>query len=234
MNRLLYYVPGLNAVNDDALAKAGLDHLVGCSLAYRGVSQGPDGGKGAVFSCSPRPRRRTLIPWRGCPTNDDMIGYYPKVQDWTKCGERPLWVGWRRNELPGPDAFARVEQVGGYEVELADGNLWTIPPASAIPRRIRYGADGVIIREAGTRHAAYTAAAERILEWAKSEDEVPYTDYVETLSQALAVNYCISVVEVLALGLIDDECAQDVASAMWDGPKFAAMLDIEKKADGAA
>jgi hypothetical protein len=106
-----------------SLAAVGLDHLDAVAFS-QDIPRGPDGSPGKLFtfdSSSTTDRgydARTVwtpaIAWSGLPAGRYFVGYMPDDQ-------------------PAPQDLASDDAVGGYPVELGDGNVWDLPDVADMP-----------------------------------------------------------------------------------------------------
>lgn len=121
MAGLVYYLAGKTPpVTRKDIVEAGIGYAYadGEPVTPCGVRTGP-GKKAGVVVGNPN---RTPV---------NMIGYYPKDQEWMKIPGREVWVAARKGNYPMPEELLRGEdeRLPGHEVRLADGNDWVVPLA---------------------------------------------------------------------------------------------------------
>lgn len=114
MNELIYFLPDVEAKRLDAtgIQKYLGDRFDGLSPTPFPCPDGPDGLSGTVLSVS-------------------GDGYYADQQEWHAF--KRFHVGWQKGKQPGPADLIRPKPLRGMEIELADGNAWTIPVAVLQP-----------------------------------------------------------------------------------------------------
>lgn len=218
MNGFLYYIPGQPEATPESV---GLEAtFAGASVPSGEVtgSGGPDGNHGKVYALG-----------------DTVCGYYPDTQEWRKCGA--FWLGWYRDETPGPQVLERNELIGGHRVKLCDGNEWLVPVArsfpngTCLPERILIGPDGEWIKEIIPEYVAMSQKAEVI--WKSAESTGEFTETFEESADmalmALSINYRIGRHEVGALELFTTQNLSDVLLALVDWPTVEWLLKEDSK-----
>lgn len=206
MRVMLYYIPGYakHSVDKRELAGLGLGHLAGMSLPAVKVNGGPDKGHGVLVM--PLPQGSDTALHKKC-------GYKAAEQDWfawKRAGEAPtpptIWCGWYRGEQPGPQDLRRPERHAvNLPVELADGKVWEFTPAEELPRAFCLGDGGAVVSRFQQKYARFQEADDWLAEWMRdgSRSE-PIREIIARLATLLGINYRVSALEVLALGLIDE------------------------------
>ena len=128
------------------------------SFDSRGVTGGPSGKNGMIFSMKGRLKGNADIGLR----------YEPKAQTWQKTKEG-FWVGYWNDHKPTPADLQRNTIQGGYKIALNDGNQWIIPiirqvetQGSALPEVMTMNAEGEIIFQPLEKYVEVTQMAERV------------------------------------------------------------------------
>lgn len=132
--------------------------------------------------------------------------------------------------------------VRGYEVELADGQSWTVPivrtprwealsvrpfgagrdlDRTCLPRASGFAADGQPVRRVRSDHAALWEEYRELLEplWLQRLDG-SYAAQYDLAVRTLAVNYRLDGPLAAALGLLDEDSAREVLECAADAPFF--------------
>jgi len=208
----------------EELRRLGLAHLIGEPLAWRGCAAGPAGLAGTVLAAG---------------AEAQAIGYYPDEQEWREITPAlgrdeqagRCWVGRRRGEAPGPEDLARRVRRAGYEVRLGDGRVWTIPPVRFLPSKYGLSETGEFLADPLPEYAPLTRQAEalraEVLETVHAALErraEPPTRLIqgrqvyELCAAFLAINYRVGIVEVSALGLLNDQTLPALMAAILDLP----------------
>lgn len=170
---------------------AGMEHVI--------VERGPDGGRGAIVCVSGS-------------RESSRIGYYRERQVWTEIPNDEgdgisHWVGWDKDAKPKPEDLERPFQVGGWPIQLGDGNRWVIPAvhaqASTLPRAARLvkgtmqfvHLDGyeAIVSETDQILSRIAGIAEGTV---RAQDLL--ADCVSYAAHVLAVNYRVRLAECLS------------------------------------
>jgi hypothetical protein len=202
-------------------------------ITHQVIANGPDGGGGIIFAGGIYHDR----------TN--RVGVYHDQQTWQKIPGGNLWLGWYRDELPGPTDLARSKMVAGREVLLGDGNQWTVPVAIAfvdgsdgllhrqnmLPAKMAIGDDGAWT--VGDVVPNYAALYEVAKSWWDRDDGVTIADATNWCCTALATNYRISAVEASVLGLFDTETYKQILDVVIDFETLA-RRQTEKKSERSA
>lgn len=230
MSGLAYFLPGVESVTRERIERAGLGYLFDGSRGpgpdVRETQSGPDGGPGRFFTvagCRGRGElARELL-------DEDLAreAGAPSRLSWSPIPGGPAWLGLHLSAVPSPEDLARTKRVDGYEVELGDGHLWTVPLVrkrggeTSLPRALRW--DGRDWRRGDVRplYRALYAAGLRIWEQVTAGadgEPVTLTEETTTCVGALALNYRVGPAEVSALGLLDTDSAQRVVGALIDLP----------------
>jgi hypothetical protein len=144
---------------------------------------------------------------------------------------------------PKPMDLARKEMIGGHDVKLPDGNLWTIPVCRefqesgqyriALPQKMDLDASGEWVTDVIV--AKHQQLWDASCDWfdfiiANSGDEsdetieVMVSDVADSCVLALSTNYRVSKIEVAMLGLLTSVSRADVMNATIDLPAVEDQL----------
>jgi hypothetical protein len=186
---------------------------------------------------------------------EDLTGYYPENQTWVGPDELRLpedgpdwWLGWPEGSPPEPEELRRPEAIGGYPVEMGDGNTWHVPPArrwdgspGALPATLTVGPGGEEQRQVKPEYRDILEEVEEIADdWyelfrlqREGKDDVELTLQsvpLDVMIRMLALNYRIGRPEVNALGLITTSNRMQISTAVLDVGAYLQMnTDVEKK-----
>jgi len=181
----------------------------------------------------------------GPPGCDGPVRYDPAAQDWYPAGPDAgpdFFFGFDRNRPPGPGDLQRVEILAGAPVRLGDGAEWIIPIARQLPRRRTLSRDGHPEARVLEKFAAlFDMALEvwdqydrlaRIVRARQVAAEPEADDLAsamtpereeEILVAAIRANYRIGYWETRALGLLDDNCEQEILRVLIDWDSMMAI-----------
>jgi hypothetical protein len=216
---LCYYIPGRQGATLDVLRDLGLGHAFEeATPKGRLAGRGPDDGEGLFIA----------------PTDGRGLSRARTDLAWQKAPGQTWWIG--TNGSGDPKALARDEQIDGHLVKLGDGNEWLVPVArsfargSVLPESLVLGDDGVSwVGEPLERFVAISAKAESVelaFRGDLPEDAVPLDmlqEGAQIVTEALALNYRVSALEVSALRLLTGPI---IARALWafiDGPTLESV-----------
>lgn len=156
-------------------------------------------------------------------------------------GKPGLFLGFDPDRRPTPKDCARSEQSPGHPVELADGSVWTIPPArlvdgsSGLPQLVQWnGEHWVPNGHTPDNEALFSAACViwDLVVGTEGAQAVTVNDSLNLACQAIAVNYALGPAEISALGLIDTRAAERVLLALIDWPSAEALARGKAEAAG--
>lgn len=180
---------------------------------------GPSGKGGLLFAST---RRMTA----------NQMKFATDEQAWLKMPGKDIWVGFDKEDKPGPAELLRLKTVNGRHVKLEDGHNWLIPEIRITTivgegenetQEFKYGDlpfDWGMDHESGkwTRRgiqASFLPALETAEKWSdirfealravaeqKEPPTVLYSDIFDSAVQMLGVNYEVGPVEVELLGLL--------------------------------
>ena len=238
----LYYIPGHDRqlITAAEFSEAGLGHaLLAGKPTGLVTAKGPDGGKGA-YCIVPAPAAPGAAPAQG-------LLFRHGEAAWRRGPGGKFWLGLIESDKPGPADLARQRLISGEEIELADGNRWTIPicfsivRGSTLPKRIVLGEDGTtwetrelerflplcadaakvwqLYRQSGQEQSGTDQSGNPPAdgEADKQRVTIDLQEGMRIAVAAIAVNYRVSALEVDALGLIDSERVWEILKAMIDG-----------------
>lgn len=211
--------------------------LDGARLVTRGANTGPGGNAGTViFSYDDELRDADAA----------RIGFYPKTQDWTNCGQ--YWCGKYKGETIAPDDLRKESGRDGAKIRLGDGNDWEIAQAlygldggaTALPRKLRLVNGRTEFNGVVDALADFDKQARAFWnEWMLAIDEkrnarYEYDAMIALACAGLGVNYRVSAVEAVnVLGLFDESNIWEACKATIGWPTIQEMLksiaDAEKK-----
>ncbi|HRU04328.1 MAG TPA: hypothetical protein P5137_00975 [Candidatus Brocadiia bacterium] len=212
MPGLLYYLPGRGAASTADLA-ALLPHVFepGAPATQRGVSPGPDNGRGLLVARGEHP-----------------CEYKPAEQTWVKMRGGQAWFGWPAARPPGPEDLARPELLGLYEPCLGDGRRWRAPTAMLadgscpLPCARRIDPEtGSILKRPEPRFDGLRLLADLVADHIRHGQALTPEQEVDVCAAALAVNYRVSADEVCALGLLTDQAVQLLCWLLVDRQNWA-------------
>ena len=251
MSQFLYYLPGLQAGHEHAIAEAGLLYALTKTdqfdLSWRGC-KGPDGGSGQLVTCGPT----------GTQTDDPgTFGYFPDRQVWESCERGRFWLGFDSADPPGPGDLVKPRIIGGYRVKLDDDREWVMPLVRRADLSTELPQAMVLDPESGEvkyrplpDYAAITVDAERVwqqlrhedAEYVREQETLPnevftpqpgplddLADWFRIATRALALNYRVGPWEVSALKLISTSTVREAVGAIIDLPAINAMIAAAKK-----
>jgi catechol 2,3-dioxygenase-like lactoylglutathione lyase family enzyme len=146
-----------------------------------------------------------------------LAKYDPEGQVWTSI-QPGKWVGYWRDCKPGPNYFARPagDFLAGWEVELGDGNIWTLPRIlkdtgeTGLPRALRIDDAGNLVGTVIDKFSALSADGQRLfaqLMHVNRGGEAPDNPLSEEeifrlVCRVVGINYRLGVAEVGALQLV--------------------------------
>lgn len=207
MGGLYYFAAGLSAMNDEkAVGRFGMKHAHG-GITHRGV-RGPGGAQGVAF---------TLC--------DELPSSVSDRCDWAPYpGQEGLWLGVDRSDPPGPAELEREDLIPGVDVEMGDGNRWTIPLARALPRQRAWDGtgwgDGPVVAQYAElfdrAQAAFSALVHAIGLTEEPPSKVTLDDESDLAVAALGVNYKVGPAEASYLGLVTTKAQGRAVLAMCD------------------
>lgn len=232
MGGFLYFIPGVQAVNEKVLRDKGLGDRLSVFTSMQ-VQAGPGEKAGMLV-------RANVPESAASKERKTRFGYYPDEQEWSEVNG--IWVGITKANPPGPEDLARDELESGYDVELNDGNTWHIPSARAFTKVLTVGPDGAIHAESLPKYEAFSRKAERLfaLYYGCSSPEerddllkeISALDMFSLCVDAIAVNYRVGTAEVSLLKLLTTRNWWAVSRAVVDFEgfkKFADDMDSKKK-----
>jgi hypothetical protein len=149
---------------------------------------------------------------------------------------KQAWLGWVRDQLPKPANLARVVQLPGEWLTLADENKWQLPIARkatgqcALPCLFDIDEDSgewiaTRVRREYAKLWQYTNECYlTILHAAEAEaGQYELPDYERIVTEAIQANYRVSSKELAILGVLDTSIAHDVVNVLLDLKGFEAL-----------
>lgn len=229
MAGFLYFAPGdIATVSNSQANQWGLGHVAGRdgSLTCRQVSASI--GSGCVFALADDHR--------------GAVKFDADKQTWRKIPEkfttRELWIGWWNDDRPGVSDLARKNQLPGRMVELLNGERWLVPLLrkwenedkvrwrTVLPTVIDFNDDGDLV--VGDVAPQYRQVWDKSLPIAQQlcfgTEGVAYDDVIALAGPLLGLNYRVSIVEVVILGLISTHEAKTIIDAALDIETFEELL----------
>lgn len=231
MSGFLYFLPSAaqGNISYDDLKRYGISHIVDSpkdSLIHRGC-MGPENIQGVIVGAEDRwdfgqVKMNDQLTWKRFPKVVGPDGLTP-------------WLGWYEAEgMPTPIELARLNQIPGEHLTLADGNDWLVPVARDIEGcklpvafdlddetgewvrskvRREYAA---IWKHASDYYTAYIVAAMAAREKGETVVSFNIEDGESLVVDALAVNYRVSARELASLGVLSTGIVQKVANILCD------------------
>jgi len=224
----LYFVPDVPGADEALLRELGLDVLLEGGYAQCNVAEGPAPKTGVVLAAAPANPEGALA----------TAGYYPDRQEWLQAPGKDYWIGFEKDNRPGPADLERKKLISGHPVKLSDGHTWAVPVArsvngsSPLPRRLAWDGAGWIpggLLEEFKELFAQACAMWDTLIGAEATD-ITLTDECNTAAMALGLNYRLSPIEISALGLFDTKTEVDVLMAVIDWPMVESELKKKRVA----
>lgn len=184
-----------------------------------------------------------IVPLPNCGTAPPRLTYEPTMQDWSPgWDEKQLWIGVDQSARPTPADLVRRERTTGYDVELADGQLWHVPVirrpggSTNLPRTIRFGPEERMAMQIERRYEAIWNDMAPALELLCGEGgEVEVEPFVKLAIRVLGVNYRYGLQEQNVLQLVSSTSWQAILEAAIDWPLVETKIaELEKKRGPAA
>lgn len=240
MPGFLYFLPGERSCSPAKLSEYGLSHAIdpGVSVHSQQVMRGPDGQPGMLLGAADRWTQGD-VKW------SDRMRHKPFPSTHAAKQATCCWLA--DEPLPGPSELARVKQLDGQALSLADGRPWLIPHARRweseaymvkLPRTVDIDDDGAFVMgdvlpqyQAIWQHA--TTYWQQLIDMATAEagDEsrtFQISNPMQIIVDALAANYRVSARELGIIQAIDDQMVERVLHILVD---YAGMLSLEKKTE---
>lgn len=215
-NGFLYFLPGRQAIAPEEIATV-TGGMVPAAWHKRAASAGPD-GNGIMFARA------------GVSMHYDADG-----QKWEQHGD--LWIGYNKDNPPGPADLLRPDAIRGHMVTLNDGQVWEIPilrildPGIVLPQYQQFflAADGSRRMELRPEYVDLGRRVElvweKLMESAKegrtSFDIESGSDMIE---EAIGLNYFAGPHEISILRLMNMGNVSVVIDAMLDVPSLDEVM----------
>ena len=242
MGQFLYLVPEQGGAAT-LIKKYGLERRLSDSAPSRGCSLGLAGGKLHKTGEGCESEFDGL-----CMSLGEPLGVYLDDQVWEKVeepGALAFWLGYAREQKPGPIDLARQETVPGHWVTLGDGDEWIVPVARSfredrvtLPHNMRMGPDGKIVKSLKQEYRDLFDRASPIADEIYNSGATTINDEVlfKLAVDGLSVNYRVGIAEVNLLGLLDTQTCLEVLKAMIDLPALEWLMKLyepeQKKKSG--
>jgi len=225
MSTLIYFVPNTSAMTGigAGYTKVGLKHLVGTSCASRQWVNGPGGQNGCVF-----------VPHGAKSEPAVNVEYRAETQTWYEADG--YWVGFQNDVPVTPRSLIRENVLRGLDIKMADDQLWHIPAAIRLPRRVQVTKSGELVYTPQDRYREFYAIAEKLAYWSSDPDiDVQDIEVFHAISHALGMNYHVSDAEVSLLGLVTTEnwspCLWAIRDVDMLSVMEAAIAEAQKKTE---
>lgn len=233
MPGFLYFAEGDKPLTDmGQVHNLGLSHafdsLPQCTMLDRGT---PSGKPGFILSDA-----TTLGSYQP--------RFFPDQQTWRKFGD--VWIGFYNDAKPTPDDLRRTQMLPGVELELCDGNKWTVPVVYIyegnglqpnLPRFLDLDETGRCVpgpvmdqyRDLAQCVENFWDAWETAYQTALQNDNQQFVVSFDTVNEdaarVLAANYHVSLREIVALHLFQiGQTAGDVLRVACDCDTAALFL----------
>lgn len=233
-----YFADGFhNPMNDAAIAALGLSYAFPTAPMYaRLEGRTPSGGAGTIFGLEPQQPGGELA-YRG-----------PELQTWRKRpGDDCVWVGYWNEHCPTPEGLARLVQLPGPLVTLADGQRWRVPRLMAYEAEVGFAIDlpcyadldadgnwcngGVVAEYADAEKFAMRIYEGVIQAELGNGKRLTSEEVLGFSARLLQFNYLVSDVEVAMLRLFKvDEQLKEIVKAAASWQKFVDAVDKKKAA----
>lgn len=163
-------------------------------------------------------------------------------QTWHKipakfAGGKDVWCGWWLDRIPNAVTLARPRQIEGDAMPMVGGEKWTVPTlrkfvesdrpwpvySVRLPTILDYDSDGEL--SIGQVVPEYRTIWKRAIEVAEfltdgatrdGQADLSWSELIEFAGQVLGINYHVSMFEVVKLGLITQEIAQEIVRKSLD------------------
>jgi len=225
---LYYFGDMVNAPTEKLLKEMKLDHLAGVNFSQVGY---PGSGQMAVAGVICAAAQSSLCPGGTEP----KVGYYPENQIWEKASER-WWIGWEKENPPGPADLAKIERRWGHEVKMGDGGVWAVPPERYLPDQLVLNDNDEVDRVPmaqfdGVKKLTMKLRSDfcgQIKAQAQGEEwpppEMTEAEQLRAGNFFLGLNYRVGRVEANVLKLWNDQSLRKALEAILDWPGIVAMI----------
>lgn len=240
MAGFLYFLPNERAYSPAKLVEYGLSHTTdhGVPMHVQQVVRGPQNQPGVVIGASDRWSQGD-VKW------SDRLRYKPFPKPHAAKQAICCWLA--DQPMPTPTELARVKQLEGEPLTLADSQSWVVPYARRwedggysvkLPRTIDIDDDGAFVMgevlpqySAIWRHA--TTYWQQLVESSKAVEggePVRFTidNPMQIVTDALAANYRVSARELGIMQAIDDQMVEAILHILVD---MAGLNQLEKKTE---
>lgn len=235
MRTFFYFVPDRNTLTPVQAAELGLAYAFERGIDCAQCPRGPGGQAGIVIA-------------QQDSYEDGQLGYHADAQAWRQIPGSIVWVGYYKNQPPGPDDLARKQQLTGRWIECDDGRLWLAPIArtysdrmegdelkiyfsAKLPQRLDLAADGRWL--AGDVTPRYAALWELNEAWVRISDKLPseedqrrftYHGQNDAAVLCLQANYRLGRAEAALIGLLNDAVTLQILDCLIDLETLTALI----------
>jgi len=169
-----------------------------------------------------------------CSDGSDRCRYDPDAQVWTKSVSGDWWVGYYKSEkLPTEKELRRKTMMEGHKIPLIDGQEWIVPAirllngGSGLPESIQIDDCGKFVTKALSQYERISGAAERLFQDFRIEAGIDpgemtleANDRIGLAIDAISLNYCVGIDEVMILSLLTTTNLSSIMSAILDLPSL--------------
>lgn len=214
MSSFLYFVPANSQQPPESIGYAFKDHVQTREVA----GAGPSGQAGMLFADD--------------GVKSQHLGYYPNKQSWRRIPGEDTWLGWYPENPPKEASLRKSEMLNGYQIELGNGESWTIPVArtwnekgnyiTVLPCVVDVDENGRVIKsdKVVSAYQDLWKTASDIFDGIKSalesDGEADLKLDYESCFKVISTNYRVSNIEIAALELINTKNTWLVAHAVVD------------------
>lgn len=238
MSQPLYFLPHVNWTREQNISiTRSIIREAGLADIFSDVREGSVGFN-VLSGRGPGDLSGTIVFYTDDREPPHRMGYYPAEQVWTPAGDGgKLWIGLDTDRKPTPAEIRRRLLHPGYQLELADGQTYSIPVvrrpdgSTNLPTDFVFDAAGKLQEPIKDTYRAYWDASAEVCQWFYNED-APKFDKAKAISLAIDVlklNYRYGVLEQNALRLIDATNWMSVLAFSVDLPRVQAERDAQKK-----
>jgi len=237
MAQPIYFLPGIQITRDTSAAQrrnvlqaAGLAEVFADvkpeSLAFNEVlGSGPGGGSGSIVCyCD----NRDMPP---------RFGYFPEQQTWHAIDDgAKLWIGLHNDYPATPKDMQRTKAYIGCKMQLADGNVYSIPVIRApdgetsLPQS-QYVEGGRLIKTLKPAYRRYWDATAEVADFIYAGKEILEIRAHELAVDAIGINYRFGPNEQRLLNLVDSENVEPILMVTVDFERVRELIQVQKKSE---
>lgn len=238
MSQPLYFLPRVTWTREQSIAATrAIIRAAGLSDLFSDVPESKVGFN-TLAGRGPGELSGTIIFYVDDREPPHRMGYYPDEQTWHPVGDgSQLWVGIDTDRKPTPAELKRRLVHSGYQLELADGNQYTIPVirrpdnSTNLPTDFIFDAAGKLQEPIKDAYRSYWDASAEVCQWFYSESPPDFNKLraINLAIDVLRVNYRYSVNEQNALRLVDATNWMAILAMSVDLPRVQAEREAQKK-----